>query len=162
MYDDIKTMELTGKNCSNQTQIGSYITIHSFQFNTFLKWTNRMQCLKCVEWISTCPEMVHLTSLDLCFGRENGIGDEGCQLLDCALMKNLTCLNMYHQSIGNKGCKIIANSSHLTNLRTLKLPFNTFDDDGLKELLEGSIMVNLTSVNQSQYYKSEKFKFVWL
>ena len=125
-------------------------TLPSVPFNlTDLKWTNIIKCPTCVQWISTCPRMVHLMALDLGDGSVNGIGDEGCQLLDCSVMKNLQYLNLYFQSIGNGGCQIIANSSHLTRLRTLKLSFNTFDNDGLKELLEGSIMANLTSLNLS-------------
>ena len=126
-------------------------TLSSIPFNlTDLKWTNDDQCMKCVQWISSCPEMTNLTALELCYGSGNDdIGDEGCQLLDCTLMRNLTCLSLSSQSIGNKGCHIIANSSHLTRLRTLALSFNTFGNDGLKELLQGSIIVNLTSLDLS-------------
>ena len=123
-------------------------TLPSLPFNvTHLEWTNKNQSMECIEWILTCPS--NLRALSLCDGSENGIGDEGCQLLDCNLMRNLTSLNLNKQSIGNRGCHIIANSSHLTNLRTLKLPSNVFDNDGLKDLLEGSIMVNLTSLDLS-------------
>ena len=105
--------------------------------------------MKCAEWISTCPRMVNLTALSLCYGSggKDAIGDEDCQLLDCTLMRNLQCLNLFH--IGNRACKIIANISHLTRLRTLRLPFNTFDNEGLKELVESSIMANLTSLDLS-------------
>ena len=123
-------------------------TLPSVHFNLIhLEWTNKNQSMKCVQWILTCPS--NLTALSFCDGSENGIGDEGCQLLDCSFMRNLTSLNLNKQSIGNRGCKIIANSSHLTNLRTLALPSNTFDNEGLKELVEGSIMVNLTSLDLS-------------
>ena len=80
-------------------------TLPSIPFNlTDLKWTNEKQCVKCIQWISTCPEMDRLIALNLCYG-EDGIGDEGCQLLDCNLMRNLTCLDLYYQNIGNRGCK---------------------------------------------------------
>ena len=90
--------------------------------------------LKCMPNLSKCT---NLTFLDL-----YGVGDLECKRIAESPLRHLKDLTLT-ADVGDEGCKYIASSPYLRNLKTLNLGYNNIGDVGLKYLSNSENMDHL-------------------
>ena len=85
---------------------------------------------------------------ELDFG-ELRINKECLSLLMKYNLRDLTCLRLCSQEIGNEEVKILAKNASWVNLSVLDLSHNKIDGEGVKELAQNTSWINLLELNLS-------------
>jgi len=93
------------------------------------------------------PYFQQLKKLDLSSNKLSISDRSILELTSNNSIRNLTHLDLYMNSIGNEGVKLIATCENMRNLAVLNLRFNRLDGEALKYIAESEVMSNLVDLD---------------